>query len=552
MKSGSKALSRAGLALGLSCIAAAWSSSALALDPGGLSLASGASPYAAGCHDATQSGTLFTNSEVEPYVAVNPRDPFNLIGVWQQDRWSNGGARGLVTGVSFNAGLSWIKRTPRFTRCAGGNAANGGDYERASDPWVSFAPNGTAHQIAISLNGLPFAPGSNNAVLVSRSRTGGLDWSNPITLIRDDETAFNDKETITADPTDSRFVYAVWDRLSAAGGPTMFARTTDGGRTWEAARVIYDPGVTNQTIGNEIVVLPSGVLVNLFTEIDVAADGSVTSFLGVIRSTDKGSTWSAPLRVADLFAVGTVDPDTGTPIRDSAILAQMTAAPNGDLYVTWQDARFTDGTHDAIALARSTDGGMTWSAPVQVNPDATVPAFVPSLTVRHDGTVGVSYYDFRSNTSDPATLPTSAWLAFSRNQGTTWRERPLTRPFDLSIAPNAGGLFLGDYQGLSSIGPVFLPFFAKTSDGDLANRTDIYSTLSLALLGTKAEQADARRRIETEEAKLPERFSAAAPLAAPSSGLRARAANTVVRTMEQRVPGWARLRGLAPAAPPAR
>jgi hypothetical protein len=34
------------------------------------------------------------NSEVEPWMDANPTDPDNLIAVWQQDRWSNGGARG--------------------------------------------------------------------------------------------------------------------------------------------------------------------------------------------------------------------------------------------------------------------------------------------------------------------------------------------------------------------------------------------------------------------------------------------------------------------------
>ena len=67
-------------------------------------------------------------------------------------------------------------------------------------------------------------------VLVSRSGDGGMTWGSPLTLIRDGEQFFNDKESITADRTDPRFVYAVWDRLAAAGGgPAYFARSADGG-----------------------------------------------------------------------------------------------------------------------------------------------------------------------------------------------------------------------------------------------------------------------------------------------------------------------------------
>jgi hypothetical protein len=49
----------------------------------------------------------FPDSEVEPYVDVNPIDPLNLVGVWEQDRWSSGGARGNVAGASFDGVQTW-------------------------------------------------------------------------------------------------------------------------------------------------------------------------------------------------------------------------------------------------------------------------------------------------------------------------------------------------------------------------------------------------------------------------------------------------------------
>ncbi len=97
--------------------------------PGSLTRITGPSPFAAGCNGAPQTGTLYRNAEVEPWVSSNPADRRNLIAVWQQDRWSNGGAQGLLTGVSFDRGDSWRRPTPPpFSRCAGGSSANGGDY----------------------------------------------------------------------------------------------------------------------------------------------------------------------------------------------------------------------------------------------------------------------------------------------------------------------------------------------------------------------------------------------------------------------------------------
>src|ERR671936_2129341 len=179
----------------------------LALAAAGPVDVSGLSPFAT-C-TVGGPGTNFVNSEVEPFVAVNPTNPSNIVGVFQQDRWSNGGAHGLVTSTSHDGGATWAESWAHFSTCSGGTAANGGNYDRASDPWVSFAPNGDVYQISLSAS----ADLITSAILVSKSTDKGRHWSEPITLIRDSSPFnFNDKESITADPTNASNAYAVWDR----------------------------------------------------------------------------------------------------------------------------------------------------------------------------------------------------------------------------------------------------------------------------------------------------------------------------------------------------
>lgn len=439
-------------------------------------------PFAPGCSRVAQSsGTEYRNAEVEPHVAINPLNPANLIAAWQQDRWSSGGASGTVGAVSFDSGASWTRMQATFSRCGGGTVANGGDYERATDPWVAFAADGTAYQMALAFSGSALEPGSSNAMLVARSTDGGRTWGAPSTLIASGSTLFNDKNTLTADPTNANFVYAVWDRLTTTGmGPALFARTTTGGTAWEAAQVIYDSGANSQTIGNLIVVLPNGTLLNFFTQINIVGN-TQSATLNLIRSTDRGATWSGPVRVSDMQPVGARDPATGIAIRDGAVLAQAAVAPNGNVYAVWQDSRFSGGAIDGIALSRSTDGGATWSAPAQINSAPSVPAFTPQVHVRSDGVVGVTYFDLRSNTVDPATLPTESILARSSDNGATWRENRLTPTFDLANAPQAGGLFIGDYMGIVSQGTVFMPVYVRTNPG-IANRTDVYAVVARSAL----------------------------------------------------------------------
>jgi len=425
------------------------------------------STFAAGCDGVVApSGTLYTDTAVEPYLVVNPFNPTNLVAAWQQNRWSNGGAQGLMLAYSFNGGGSWALTNAPFSRCTGGNGSNLGDYERATDPWLTVSPmNGNVYALSLSFTGTTFAPGSSSAMLVARSTDFGVTWLPPHVLIQDGPQVFNDKGSITADPTDDSYVYAVWDRLTAqAAGPTYFALTDDGGSTWQPARNIYDPGPSAQTIGNQIVVLPGDVLLNVFTQIDTAADGSTSSMVRVIRSINRGITWSAaPVTISDLKAIGTSNPDpaNSTPVRDGSDLVSVNAGA-GAVYVAWQDSRFSMGTHDGIALSSSTDGGQTWSTPVQVNARTDVQAFTPTVNVRADGVIAVTYFDLRNNTAPSATtLYADCWMVISTDAGATFTEQHLSGSFNLYNAPNAEGLFLGDYQALSSNGSAFLPFYAQ-------------------------------------------------------------------------------------------
>src|SRR5438094_10192673 len=58
-------------------------------------------------------------------------------------------------------------------------------------------------------------------------------------------------------------------------------------------------------------------------------------------------------------------------------------------------------------------------------------------------------------------------------------ESRLTTPsFDIDQAPAARGpfgYFLGEYEGLTNIGNVFVPVFVGVNNGNPANRTDVFA-----------------------------------------------------------------------------
>jgi hypothetical protein len=502
----------------------------------GPTLASGASPFVAGCGGSGEGfhtpsevpGVNFLGTEVEPWVEVNPQDPLDVVGFFQQDRWSDGGAHGLVAGVSHDGGASWSETWPAFSNCAGGTAANGGGYERSSDPWLSWSPSpanglGTLHAISISFD----RSTAHNAVLTSRSLNGGNSWSPPITLREDNSNSgplanlFNDKESITADPVHTSNVYAVWDRIESPNnnpltppqayahalafrGPTWFARSTNNGASWEAARKIFEPQPSRvQTIGNQIVVLPDGTLVDGFNYITGSNGQDIHrgDNVAVIFSSDRGTTWSSnPTIIANMGDVGVRDPEPvnclgdntpATPcllVRTGDILPDFaadysTGPTNGDMYAVWQTHRTatvqqlgsTLPVDDTILLARSTDGGHQWSTPVKVNHTTSgKQAFTAAVHVSSNGDVAVTYYDFRNDAPGDAALSTDYWVVHCHaasndcTNAANWGDENRLTPasFNMRTAPYAIGYFTGDYEGLDNFGTTFTPFFVQADGAD--------------------------------------------------------------------------------------
>jgi BNR repeat-like domain len=438
------------------------------IDPGGSPF--GATSSGASCQNSPgQAGTNYPGTQVEPWIAVDPSNNSNAITVWQQDRWSNGAANGLLSAYSTNGGLSWttpaIADQPGFDSCTGGSGVTGG-FNRASDAWVTVAPNGDDYFMALQADiGITAA---NSGMAVSKSTDHGATWSTPISLKFDTSpTVLNDKNSITADRVNSNDVYAIWDRLvfpnsrarGLAGdfaigyrGPTWFSRTTDGGANWGPAHIIYDPGEVNQTIGNQIVQTGDGTLVDAFALLfNFKNTGKTRGFnVAVLRSGDHGATWSGAHIVAH-FTPGTVsDPTTGAPVRTGDIIPEVAIDPttgSKTVYLVWQAK--TASSASSVIFSKSTDDGVTWSAPRVIDTHPTVEAFTPSIRVGSDGGITVTYYDFRSTTTSPP-LNTDVWSLHSSDHGGSWSEDHIAGPFDMSTAPISRGYFVGDYEGLDA------------------------------------------------------------------------------------------------------
>ncbi len=419
------------------------------------------------CQGGNLSGNNYLKDVVEPSVAMSGA---TIVGAWQQDRWSNGGAHGIVASASKDGGKTWRHSTLPFGRCTPGGLR----YDRADDPWISIGPDGAVYATAMVFDG---GAGGHNSMGAAVSRDGGLTWQHAQTIDTRNSTAqfLDDKDTVTADPVRAGTAYAVWRwRHSDNRSPLVFAKTTDGGVHWSKPRVIVPfGGHTLAAIGGQIVVDPkTGMLFNVFLYgLKPSPSRRPQAWIAAMTSRDGGATWSRPHLMVQ----------TGELAVQSVVRSGVTPVVAYDLKhrvldAVWNDPRFNQGRYDGVISTRSVDG-IHWSAPLRIDSPVGKAAFDPMVAATQDGTVDVTYYQIRRAGAGKNRWLTDYWIRSSTDGGKVFGlPQHVAGPFDITNAPIVtGGYFLGDYQGLAAGRTGFALLFAQSNHQGAAAPTDVFA-----------------------------------------------------------------------------
>jgi len=159
-------------------------------------------------------------------------------------------------------------------------------------------------------------------------------------------------------------------------------------------------------------------------------------------SKDGGTTWSEP-HIVHTDGVDSTGNPTDTDVSNDK--EWVAVDPNsGDVYVTWTEFG-NDGS--PIVVSKSTDGGVTWSAPKKINP---ITSFTPGgITpfssgsipqVDSKGNVFIAYESAVCQTLDCDTLGDhdAIILATSTDGGQTFTTAELAFDFDFPFNPDVG------------------------------------------------------------------------------------------------------------------
>jgi hypothetical protein len=198
--------------------------------------------------------------------------------------------------------------------------------------------------------------------LLSAVGSEAQEWIN-IRVNQDETTQLQNEEQIAINPTNPDNMVAVWRDFRLGYRQVGWGYTFDGGQTWTEGGLIdepnyprqSDPGITADLDGNFYAIVLS-----------YTGDTGQENGLYVLKSTDGGVTWGAPLEVVN---------QVPNVFEDKEFIAcdRTDSSHEGNLYVTW--TRF--GSTTDIIARRSTDSGQTWSGDIFVSDDNFVQFPIP-------------------------------------------------------------------------------------------------------------------------------------------------------------------------------
>ncbi len=375
----------------------------------------------------------------EPSLAVDPNDSSRMAIGWRQFDTISSNFRQAGWAFTTNGGSSWT-----FP-----GSIDAGVFR--SDPLLEADADGVFYYHSLR---------SDFTCDLFRSTDGGATWDAGV-------FAFGgDKAWLAIDRTEGpgrgHFYVAPWNPFFGCCDDDTFLRSTDGGDTFDTPLAIPDePQRGVVAVGPDGEVYVAGHGAGGFADILVArssnaSDGAATPTFDFVTSVDLGGGIQR--------AVG---PNPGGLLGQIWVAAHPSAGSPGARHVYLLASIDPPGSDPLdVHFARSTDGGMTWSAPVRINDDpmdTNAWQWFASVSVAPNGRIDVTWNDSRD---DLGGLDSALYFSSSLDGGLTWAaNRAVSPPFDPLLGfPQQNKI--GDYNDMESEDTGAHVAYAATLNGE--------------------------------------------------------------------------------------
>jgi hypothetical protein len=386
------------------------------------------------------------DDHAEPCLAVNPRDPRNLLAVGKLE---NGPP---ATYSSFDSGRTWRSN---------GSLPLPADFVVGGNNSVAF--NSAGRALVCSLLVQPPSPGAPKglgfSVGVWHTDDGGRTFSQSVAPSGNGVGSL-DHPWLATERRSPHAVHVVWTEGAVPfRAPTAlnYARSTDGGQTFEPPQTIAsDPRGLNDAMvacgapGNVYVIYHTSSVPATTETRRLESPGTVI----VLRSQDHGQTFEPPIEL------GLTTFQIAFPGTSSNTLPTIVTDPDTGLVCAAFTQHQIGARHAEILLATSADAGRTWSPATVVTPPDQVIYFEPQVAIDPLGRIGVMAYTIAHG-------KVSVVLMLSEPHSPRFGA-PITiadHPFDPTKSEFGRRWYIGDYQALATTPGAFHPLWTDTRTG---------------------------------------------------------------------------------------
>ncbi len=287
--------------------------------------------------DASLNGRSMAQNETA--IAINPVNSRNLVASANDYQRGDGNCGSYY---SNNGGQDWNGTTAPMLFVLGSSLTPGSGnvrqyWQAGGDTSVAYNSKGTAFLQCQVFNrgaGVTQDPDVSSGVLIFRSANGGASWDFPgrVALSSFEPNGsipngivLEDKPLLAVDSNaGSPFadhIYITWTSFTVDGGAYIWeVSSSDGGETWTPRKAISGNsaalcpvtfgvptpnGSCNENQFSDPFVGPDGTLYVIFDNFNNAASAGTTSDnrnqVLLVKSTDGGATFSAPVKVSDYY-----------------------------------------------------------------------------------------------------------------------------------------------------------------------------------------------------------------------------------------------------------
>jgi hypothetical protein len=368
----------------------------------------------------------------EPSICINPSNPRFLVA----------GANLNNVYRSSDTGKTWQNATLSST------------YGVWGDPVVLVDTAGAFYYFHLSN---PSNGSWIDRIVCQKTTNNGVSWNNG-SYTGLNGTKAQDKQWGVIDRK-RNIIYLTWTQFDNYGSSApadsshiLFSRSTDGGLTWTTAKKIDKQGGDCVDSDNTV----EGAVPTLGPQGQLYVSWAGPAGLYFSRSLNGGNNWLYPKVIGNIgggwdYNIPGLGRCNGLPVTDCD---RSNGPYKGTIYINWSDQR-NGSTNTDIWLIKSTNGGRNWSQPIKVNNDnSNRHQFLTWMTVDQiTGHLWFVFYDRRNTTGNA----TEVYMARSTDGGQTFTNFKIS---ESAFTPNSF-VFFGDYNNLTAHNNIVRPIWTR-------------------------------------------------------------------------------------------